>query len=61
MFHHDLKPLCYIDLPLSLVVLFFPPPFFLYSENVNRKAFKESVKPGWHYFGRKMVSSSCTL
>uniref|UniRef100_A0A3Q1HQ86 Hedgehog acyltransferase like, a n=1 Tax=Anabas testudineus TaxID=64144 RepID=A0A3Q1HQ86_ANATE len=24
------------------------------SENVNRKAFKESVKPGWHYFGRKM-------
>ncbi|TNM98075.1 hypothetical protein fugu_014321 [Takifugu bimaculatus] len=24
------------------------------SENVNRKAFRESVKPGWHYFGRKM-------
>lgn len=24
------------------------------SENVNRRAFKESVKPGWHYFGRKM-------
>ncbi|XP_037313899.2 protein-cysteine N-palmitoyltransferase HHAT-like protein isoform X1 [Pungitius pungitius] len=24
------------------------------SENMNRKAFKESVKPGWHYFGRKM-------
>uniref|UniRef100_A0A665X9Z7 Protein-cysteine N-palmitoyltransferase HHAT-like protein n=1 Tax=Echeneis naucrates TaxID=173247 RepID=A0A665X9Z7_ECHNA len=24
------------------------------SENVGRKAFKESVKPGWHYFGRKM-------
>ncbi|XP_047662377.1 hedgehog acyltransferase like, a [Tachysurus fulvidraco] len=24
------------------------------SENVNRKAFKGSVKPGWHYFGRKM-------
>nr|XP_020504697.1 protein-cysteine N-palmitoyltransferase HHAT-like protein isoform X1 [Labrus bergylta] len=24
------------------------------SESVNRKAFKESVKPGWHYFGRKM-------
>nr|XP_057924746.1 hedgehog acyltransferase like, a isoform X2 [Doryrhamphus excisus] len=24
------------------------------SENVNRKAFKESVKPGWYYFGRKM-------
>ncbi|XP_007552610.1 hedgehog acyltransferase like, a isoform X1 [Poecilia formosa] len=24
------------------------------SDNVNRKAFKESVKPGWHYFGRKM-------
>ncbi|MBN3279348.1 HHATL protein, partial [Polyodon spathula] len=24
------------------------------SANVNRKAFKESVKPGWHYFGRKM-------
>uniref|UniRef100_I3KET8 Hedgehog acyltransferase like, a n=1 Tax=Oreochromis niloticus TaxID=8128 RepID=I3KET8_ORENI len=24
------------------------------SENANRKSFKESVKPGWHYFGRKM-------
>uniref|UniRef100_A0A672I6G1 Hedgehog acyltransferase like, a n=1 Tax=Salarias fasciatus TaxID=181472 RepID=A0A672I6G1_SALFA len=24
------------------------------SDHVNRKAFKESVKPGWHYFGRKM-------
>lgn len=24
------------------------------SENVNRKTFKESVQPGWHYFGRKM-------
>ncbi|XP_057189194.1 hedgehog acyltransferase like, a isoform X2 [Triplophysa rosa] len=24
------------------------------SENVNRKAFRESVKPGWHYFGRRM-------
>ncbi|MEQ2228825.1 hypothetical protein ILYODFUR_012648, partial [Ilyodon furcidens] len=24
------------------------------SDNVNRKAFKESVRPGWHYFGRKM-------
>ncbi|KAM3866440.1 hedgehog acyltransferase like, a [Diretmus argenteus] len=24
------------------------------SENANRKLFKESVKPGWHYFGRKM-------
>lgn len=30
--------------------------FALHSDNVNRKAFKESVKPGWHYFGRKMVS-----
>ncbi|TNN53631.1 Protein-cysteine N-palmitoyltransferase HHAT-like protein [Liparis tanakae] len=27
------------------------------SENINRKAFKESVKPGWHYFGRKMHRS----
>uniref|UniRef100_A0A4W4H5Q2 Hedgehog acyltransferase like, a n=1 Tax=Electrophorus electricus TaxID=8005 RepID=A0A4W4H5Q2_ELEEL len=24
------------------------------SENVQRKSFKESMKPGWHYFGRKM-------
>ncbi|XP_006011627.1 hedgehog acyltransferase like, a [Latimeria chalumnae] len=22
-------------------------------ENVNRKSFRENVKPGWHYFGRK--------
>lgn len=36
---------------------------FVFSENANRKTFKESVKPGWHYFGRKMVSpsSSCIL
>uniref|UniRef100_A0AAY4A315 Protein-cysteine N-palmitoyltransferase HHAT-like protein n=1 Tax=Denticeps clupeoides TaxID=299321 RepID=A0AAY4A315_9TELE len=24
------------------------------SENVSRKVFKSHVKPGWHYFGRKM-------
>uniref|UniRef100_A0A3B3T1P7 Hedgehog acyltransferase like n=1 Tax=Paramormyrops kingsleyae TaxID=1676925 RepID=A0A3B3T1P7_9TELE len=24
------------------------------SEHVNRKTFRENVKPGWHYFGRKM-------
>nr|XP_006634321.1 PREDICTED: protein-cysteine N-palmitoyltransferase HHAT-like protein [Lepisosteus oculatus] len=24
------------------------------SENMNRKAFRESVQPGWYYFGRKM-------
>nr|XP_006120672.1 protein-cysteine N-palmitoyltransferase HHAT-like protein isoform X2 [Pelodiscus sinensis] len=23
-------------------------------DNVNRKAFRQSIKPGWHYFGRKM-------
>uniref|UniRef100_A0A3Q4BF04 Uncharacterized protein n=1 Tax=Mola mola TaxID=94237 RepID=A0A3Q4BF04_MOLML len=28
--------------------------FEVSSENVNRKSFTESVKPGWHYFGRKM-------
>lgn len=26
-----------------------------FSANVNRKTFKPSVKPGWYYFGRKMV------
>lgn len=30
--------------------------YFLFPENVNRKAFKGNVKPGWHYFGRKMVN-----
>ncbi|XP_018597212.2 protein-cysteine N-palmitoyltransferase HHAT-like protein [Scleropages formosus] len=24
------------------------------TENVNRKSFRENMKPGWHYFGRKM-------
>ncbi|KAM6918827.1 protein-cysteine N-palmitoyltransferase HHAT-like protein isoform 1-T1 [Xenentodon cancila] len=24
------------------------------SDNINRRTFRESVKPGWHYFGRKM-------
>ncbi|KAJ8337223.1 hypothetical protein SKAU_G00384430 [Synaphobranchus kaupii] len=28
--------------------------FEVSSEQTNRKAFKESVKPGWHYFGRRM-------
>ncbi|XP_019363472.1 PREDICTED: protein-cysteine N-palmitoyltransferase HHAT-like protein [Gavialis gangeticus] len=23
-------------------------------DNMNRKAFREAIKPGWHYFGRKM-------
>ncbi|XP_034615720.1 protein-cysteine N-palmitoyltransferase HHAT-like protein isoform X1 [Trachemys scripta elegans] len=23
-------------------------------DNVNRKAFRQGIKPGWHYFGRKM-------
>uniref|UniRef100_A0A6J0VEZ7 Protein-cysteine N-palmitoyltransferase HHAT-like protein n=1 Tax=Pogona vitticeps TaxID=103695 RepID=A0A6J0VEZ7_9SAUR len=23
-------------------------------ESMNRKAFRENIKPGWHYFGRKM-------
>ncbi|KAI1902202.1 hypothetical protein AGOR_G00042290 [Albula goreensis] len=28
--------------------------FEVSSEHANRKAFKESVQPGWYYFGRKM-------
>uniref|UniRef100_A0A8C8DMP8 Hedgehog acyltransferase like, a n=1 Tax=Oryzias sinensis TaxID=183150 RepID=A0A8C8DMP8_9TELE len=32
----------------------FPFYLLLQQENVNKKTFKESVKPGWHYFGRKM-------
>uniref|UniRef100_A0A7N6FLK3 Hedgehog acyltransferase like, b n=1 Tax=Anabas testudineus TaxID=64144 RepID=A0A7N6FLK3_ANATE len=28
--------------------------FEVSSSNANRKTFKTSVKPGWHYFGRKM-------
>lgn len=27
------------------------------SANMNRKTFKTSVKPGWYYVGRKMVST----
>lgn len=28
---------------------------FLFPASANRKTFKPSVKPGWYYFGRKMV------
>lgn len=43
---------------------------FFIPANANRKSFKSSVKPGWYYFGRKMVrerwsfslfTSSCHL
>ena len=27
---------------------------------MNRKAFRDGIKPGWHYFGRKMVSGGRT-
>lgn len=28
----------------------------LFADSMNRKAFRDGIKPGWHYFGRKMVS-----
>lgn len=27
-----------------------------FADSANRKAFRDGIKPGWHYFGRKMVS-----
>lgn len=27
-----------------------------FADSMNRKAFRDGIKPGWHYFGRKMVS-----
>lgn len=35
--------------------------FSYFSANVNRKTFKTSVKPGWYYFGRKMVGKHSKL
>lgn len=37
-----------------MCVYLFPLISFL-PANVNRKTFKTSVKPGWYYFGRRMV------
>jgi len=31
-----------------------------FADSVNRKAFRDGIKPGWHYFGRKMVSGGRT-
>ncbi|XP_039609633.1 hedgehog acyltransferase like, b [Polypterus senegalus] len=40
---------------LSLALLWAADWIFdVSSEHMNRKAFKESVQQGWHYFGRKM-------
>ena len=31
-----------------------------FADSMNRKAFRDGIKPGWHYFGRKMVSGRRT-
>lgn len=31
-----------------------------FADSTNRKAFRDGIKPGWHYFGRKMVSGGRT-
>lgn len=31
-----------------------------FADSMNRKAFRDGIKPGWHYFGRKMVSGGRT-
>lgn len=36
-------------------MLYSPPPIVPLLASANRKTFKTSVKPGWYYFGRKMV------
>lgn len=33
-----------------------PMPLVFFADSANRKAFRDGIKPGWHYFGRKMVS-----
>jgi hypothetical protein len=33
--------------------------YTLFSDGAHRKAFRESVRPGWEYLGRKMVSFPC--
>lgn len=37
------------------ILTFFWYFFLLFPASSNRKTFKSSVKPGWYYFGRKMV------
>uniref|UniRef100_A0A3B4BIG5 Uncharacterized protein n=1 Tax=Periophthalmus magnuspinnatus TaxID=409849 RepID=A0A3B4BIG5_9GOBI len=40
---------------LSLALLWATSWIFdVSSANTNRKTFKSNIKPGWHYFGRKM-------
>lgn len=36
-----------------------PKDHTLFSDGAHRKAFRESVRPGWEYLGRKMVSFPC--
>lgn len=33
-----------------------PQTSYSFADSANRKAFRDGIKPGWHYFGRKMVS-----
>lgn len=56
LYRQELKMYYLVDYILFGECTFFSS--LLYAENLNRKAFKESVKPGWHYFGRKMVNCS---
>lgn len=44
---------CAFFITLFDVILIFL--LFLFPASANRKTFKTSVKPGWYYFGRKMV------
>lgn len=46
----------YFQCTISDILFGEYPVYPLCLEHINRKAFKERVKPGWHYFGRKMVS-----
>lgn len=39
---------------------FFPHNSVFFADSMNRKAFRDGIKPGWHYFGRKMVSGGRT-
>lgn len=55
-YHNDEGSLPGLNVDLVSQSCFPPRNSGSFADSMNRKAFRDGIKPGWHYFGRKMVS-----
>lgn len=51
----EILTLSFVSLNFMIFKMYDSFVVFILSASANRKTFKTSVKPGWYYFGRKMV------